>query len=530
MPTQKIQIKIEGILGGHSPASHFSADTQFKTSLGINPGLPDSDEREAPSGLIRPAGTEKFSGATIAKAPLWLVDNPKNTNVYVHDSQGSAYTIDSSLAVAALSDAGTLSNGKGNGSAYYDNYIYYALNTTVARYGPLDGTPGFVPDYWVSTLSLTALENTTYPKEALSNTIEYPNHILHRHSDGRLYILDVVGNQGTIHFIQTKKTSVEGDTDDGSTYAAVQVGYGLWPTAVESWDINLVIGFIEGAGSAAVKTKAKIAFWDTTSTNVNQIVWVEFPDQFISAIKNINGVLYVVSGSAGIENGFRISRYVGGYSFEEVWRSYDGIPCFPGAVDGIGTMLALGSYCKIPEASGCAFGFNLPNPQLNTGGFFNLMKATGTADSTVVTALRAAESDVNEAIRVPMLGWYDASTAAGGLDKSGTTYNTSVFRSQVYRIGQPFKVTKVRLPLAQKIAANMTITPKLVVDDEQDSFTMAAINNTSDSGKYNVIRRSASNGDPMLGQHDFYLEIRITGTALSAISLPILIDVELIDD
>ena len=213
-------IRIESILGGHAPTTHFAAPDQFRASLGIDPAQPiddaDSTTSTVGSGLIRPAASQKFSGTTITSAPLWIIANPKNALTYVYDAAGSAYSIDATITtVSALNDAGTLSSALGGGCEYYDNYIYFATNTDITRYGPLNGSAGFVINYWTSTLAKTALVNTTYPS-TFKNSLRLPNHVLHRHSDGRLYIADVVGNQGTIHYIATTKTAVEGDTDNNS--------------------------------------------------------------------------------------------------------------------------------------------------------------------------------------------------------------------------------------------------------------------------------------------------------------------------
>lgn len=171
-----ITIKMESILGGQSPMSHFAGSDQFRASLGIDPGLPAVDNTAVlfkesgvlASGLIRPAAYSSIaenSGTTIASTPMWLKQNPKDGYTYVYDAVGSIYTIGPSY-YAALSGLGDLNDGgsaRGNGCDYFDNYMYFARDTTIARYGPLNGTPTFIDDYWAGTLGLTALSNTTYP-------------------------------------------------------------------------------------------------------------------------------------------------------------------------------------------------------------------------------------------------------------------------------------------------------------------------------------------------------------------------------
>ncbi len=156
--------------------SYFARGDQFKASLGIDPALPavnNTDARVAAigvlaSGLIRPAAYAEIaasSSTTMAGSPMWLIQNPKNQYTYVYDSVGSVYQIGAGY-IGEMTQLGDLSDGgnaKGNGGEYYDNYAYFARNTTIARYGPLDGTPTMIKDYWGGTLGLTPLSDTTYP-------------------------------------------------------------------------------------------------------------------------------------------------------------------------------------------------------------------------------------------------------------------------------------------------------------------------------------------------------------------------------
>lgn len=527
------QITIDSILGGHAPSTHFAAKDQFRSSLGIDPAQPldDSDTvySTIASGIIRPAACEKFSSTTITSAPLWIRSNPKNALVYVYDAKSSAYTIDATMTtVTALADAGTLS-GLGNGCEYYDNYMYFLTNTDVTRYGPLNGTPGWVINYWTSVLSKTALQNTTYPS-TYKNSLRLPNHPTCRHSDGALYFGDVVGNVGTIHYIKTKYTTVEGDTNDGSTYNALDVGYGLYPTALESYGTDLAIALYEGSSGNLRQPRAKIAFWDTTSDSPNKVVWVEFPDTLITAMKNINGVLYVVSGNVN-NQGFRVSQFIGGYNFQELFYSETGEPCLPGAIDGVLGRAIMGSHTSVPEASGCVYTTGLQKSALGSG-IFNIMGCTGGNSSTSVSALLLADNS-EMGFYTPITGWTqagDGSTSAShGLDKQGTAYNNSpsVWWSQTYRIGKYFKIKKIRIPLGQAITTNMAIVPKIYIDDGSASQTLATINNVNypNGERYISIQPSSA-----VGRNNFWLELKFWGSVLLAVELPIIIDFEVFDN
>lgn len=531
-------IRIESILGGQGITTHFAGPGQFRASLGIDPAQPldDSDTvySTIASGLIRPTASEKFSSTIIAASPLFIKTNPKDANVYVYDARGSAYTIDATLTtVTALSDTGALSNSIGNGMEYYDNYIYFATNTTVARYGPLNGSPTFNGNYWDTTLAKTALVNTTYPT-SFKNNLAIPNHPMCRHSDGVLYLGDVVGNQGYIHSIQTSKTTVEGDTDAGSTYLKLPFGYGLWPTVIESYGQDLAIALFEGSNTGLRQKQAKIAFWDTVSSNFNKITWVEFPDSLITAMKNVNGVLYVVSGNYKAR-GFRVSRFLGGYSFEEVFYSETGEPCLPGAIDAVLNRCVFGSHTTVPESRGCAYAIGLQKASLGTG-VFNIMGATGVTGSTSVTAVAFVDA-TEMGFYTPILGWSEAgdgSTGASyGLDKQGTNYSNapSSIWFPLQRMGMPFKIKEIHIPLAQAVAANMTVIPKIYTDDGAGTtWTLQTINNTNYPGKFNIVQRGGALNETISGKHDWWLELRHSGSALCTIALPIIIKGEFYDE
>lgn len=527
-------ITIDSILGGLSATTHFSGKNQFRASLGIDPAQPfddlDSTVSTMASGLIRPVASEKFSGSTIASSPLFIRTNPKDANVYVYDARGSAYTIDATLTtVTALADGGTLTNSLGNGCDYYDNYMYFLKNTDVNRYGPLNGAAAFDGDFWTGNLAKAALTNTTYPT-TFKNKIQLPNHPTHRHSDGRLYIGDVVGNQGTIHFIKTTKVAVEGDTDNGSTASALTLGYGLWPTALEGYGSDLAFAVYEGSNTGLRQKQAKVGFWDTTSSSFGQITWDEFPDSLITAMKNRNGTLFVASGNYQTQ-GFRISYYAGGYTFKELFYSETGEPPLIGAMDAILDRVLMGSHTNVPEGRGCVYATGLQKTALGNG-IFNIMGATGVAGSTSVTAVCFADA-AEMGFYTPIIGWSEAgegSTGASfGLDKQGTTYSNapSVLWSQLFRIGRPFKLTKMRIPLVQKVAAGHTLTPLFYLDNGLTTTSGTVINSTNyPNSEIDIVQRFSG----LTGKHNFWLELRWTGASLLTVELPITIKGEIIPD
>lgn len=562
-------IRIESILGGHSPTSNFASRDQFSDSLGIDPAAFIFDQsfvgsgvgvnlyEQRPSGLLRPSDVGASTGFSLSAvvSPLWFVQEAKKGAVYMYLSSGSAYsTISDATGFTALSDGGSLSSSLGNGCEYYDNYIYFAKNTDIARYGPLNGSPSFDATYWTSTLSKAALTNTIYPLIQTNNfNLATPNHIMHRHSDGKLYIADVVGNQGTIHVISTTKTTVEGDTDNGSTANKLQFGYGLWPTAIESYGSQLVIAFFESFPAtnnvnSRHGPRAKIAFWDTTSANFNSITWVEFPDQLITSIKNIDGTLYIAS-SASVGIGFRISEYIGGNSFRDVLLHQTGYVPFPGGMDGDTNQLIIAALSGYPtqtySPSVISIGLGIPGTK---GKIFNLGGApSGT--SKFGTAVALVSGIASRKRKQVFFGYSDhltgmnVSTSPRNVPSDGSVDYSLITRrwlSQKYNIGVPFKITKIVIPLAVPIGTTggilgttTVVTPTVYMDDGSGTkyiggtnAGLSVINNANYSGKNRIVMRPVG----MVGNNNFQLEFVWTGSELCIISLPIIVEYELIPE
>lgn len=111
---------------------------------------------------------------------------------------------------------------------------------------------------------------------------------------------------------------------------------------------------------------------------------------------------------------------------------------------------------------------------------------------------------------------------AKGLDKFSTSATlASVWRSATYNIGKSFTIKKIRIPLGATLAANMTITPKLFIDDASSSKTLNTINSTNYSGRQVTLFPDKA------GTNNFMLELRFTGTVQLPVIFPILIEVDI---
>lgn len=523
----KQTIQIGSIMNGISQLKYFSPVSRigkplpsYHAAIAIDPDMPETDSAKRLSGLIRPTAMAKFSGSTITAPIMWLVSNPKDSNCYAYCTDGTVYAISSALAVTALNSGSPITHGSGAGAEYYDKGLLLASTTDIVRYGNLDGTPSFTMNYWTGTLGKTALANTTYPS---INGVEIPNHPMFRHpTSGVCFVGDVnSSNIGAIHQIKTQS----GGSDNGSGYNALQLQEGYFPTVIEAYQDTLAVASIEGTSTSVKQKRAALTFWDMTSPSFSKVIQVEFPDPFITAMKNVNGVLYVWSGNA--TGGVRLSQFVGGWSYDEVWFQEDGFPPFQGAVDAEMNRVIWGSPVTYPESAVTVFAKG-SRAEKSGDGVHNILKTTSSGTNGMVTALRYFQSTALNT-RQPIVAWKDDTTQ--GIDKSSTTYATSVFRTEMYKIGHPYTIKKLRIPIVGGLTANMNATIKAIKDDSTVTDTLATITSGVVSGT-----NASMDGNNLKiyptsnGKINFFVEIRSTGTDLMTVSLPVTIEVEDIQD
>lgn len=518
------RITIDSVLGGVAASQYFPARDEYQGATGVDPDLPIDESTVRSSGFLRPTAMQKFSGTEVTGVPMWFVTNPKTTNTYLYANDGKVHTIDSTLAMGtALNGGSALTTASGNGAAYYDNYAYFARNTDIARYGPLNGSASLTTGYWGTTLAKTALTNTTYPSVG---GVQLPNHVMHPHSDNKLYIADVLAdsttntNRGGIHYIETSKTTVEGDTDAGATYNALDLPYGWYPTALETYQTDLVIAAIDGTSTTVKQKNAKLLFWDTTSSSWSSVITTEFPDPLITGLRNVNGTLYVFSGNA--QSGCRVTRFAGGYNLTEVFYDEDGLPPMHGAIDHLLNRILWGDMVVDPESAAVVKALGSKKDVFMKSNALHIPYRATSSNTTNqrVTAMKFIQHS-SFAKPIPVIGWTD--NAAKGLDKSSTTYTTSYWQSGTFRVGKPFDVVSVTIPLSQAVAANMTVTPKLWFDDASSSTSLTVINNTNYPSKRHIWQTPTG----AHGANNFFLELVWSGTALCTVALPIEIVIDI---
>lgn len=529
------KIKFNSIWNGISPSQYFQKGESYLNGVGIDPDLPISDavgDRRT-SGALRPSAYTTFDSTQNDGNPYWILTSPKTSLIYTYLSSGKFNSYTSSFG--SETNIGTPSSGAGNGAAYYNNYIYLATPTNVSRYGPLDGTAALTNTVWTgATLgSQTALTNTTYP--SIRGSGVFPNHPMHVHVDNKLYVGDFKAGIGYIHFIKTTKTTDEGDTNDGSTYAALDLPFGFMPMDIESYGTDLVIAAIQTTNSTLNQGRAALFFWDTVASSFYNMIWL--PDPLVTALYNHNGLLHIFSGAIStgtdVSNGYRLSVHLGGSSLKQLHYSNTGSPPLAGAVDAVGTRLVWGTFQQVNTTTAAsptyyatvmAYGSKDSN---FPAGVHSIAKAsaTGSAGDGIVTAVKAVQQSSFSYPKL-VIGSRDATNYH--LDSQTTTYGTSVWHSPMINIGKKFTIKRIRIPLAAAVAANMTITPKVFLDDYSSSSTtdLTVINSTNYASSERHIQYYPS----IHGNHNFCLELTWSGTALLPVLFPIEVDVLEVSD
>lgn len=518
-------IIIDSVLGGQSNLWNGSRNGQFLTSVGIDPEQQLNDTIVKTSGVINPIVWAKFSSTNISGTPKWIITQPKIQKFYVYADDGKFVSYTDLLGTETL--VGTPTSGAGNGAAYYNNYIYLATPTNVSRYGPLTSSPAIENLFWAGSatfLNKTATVDTGYLPNA-------SNHPMHTHVDGALYFGDFDGTsstastrgRGLIHKICTQYGTMNSVTNEGtadntttpSAYGALKLPYGYAPYAICSYGTDLaILANIIGNDQVMRQGNSSLFLWDTFSSSFYRQVALPFSAG--TALLNHNGTLYLWGGDD--DRNYGIYQYLGGYTVQMLEFFLGASPPRAGAVDGIGSRITWGTNSTYPNTGGHILTRGYINGRLPNSAINDIGKVSASGVNTYVTAVKYVQQTAY--VPKPIAGWNDSTSVAFGIDKSTTgTYN-SLWRSQVFNIGRPFIVDKIKIPLGAAVAANMTVTPKIYCDNELTNTTLTVINNTN----FPNSEKSIAIYPQVHGEYNFYLELAFTGTVALPINLPITIE------
>lgn len=348
----QIQITIDSVYDGFMPTGQVGQRGQYLSALGIDPDMPISDASgdTRASAAIRPVSYQPFSGPLVSSYPIAIIPNPKNPLTYVVLRDGKILSYDSALESGSETLVTSLST-TAHGAWYYSNFLYITSPTNVARYGPLDGsaTVALIENAWTSTTiaSLTALENTAYPNSILG--IPYLNHFGITHVDNCSYFLDYKNGVGMVHKLATTKQSIEGDIDNGSAYALLNLPKNYMPTTITTFGNDMVVSGTFVKNENILQGKAALFFFNPADTTPSFYKILVLPDAICTVLKYVDGVLYGLSGD--LAGGYRLWEYVGGDTIQTIKIIENGHLPLQGAADAIGNKIAWGADTTDPMIS-----------------------------------------------------------------------------------------------------------------------------------------------------------------------------------
>ena len=529
--------KINQIFKGHQATQYFGADGTYQTSMAVDPDLPIVSTDIRTSGLAVPVGYAKFSGANVTAPVIRLITDPKDANkCYAVLTNGRLISYTGAFASETL--IGTVAGSNATWAEYYNNYIYIfgtgASKDDVSRYGPLNNTPSLVDNVWKgATLgSQTALTNTTYP--AL-RSVNMPNHVAHVHGDNSLYFCDfgptnggTGTGQGLIHRINTKRTTNEGDTNGTtvpSAYNVLDLPFGFYPTALESYGTLLMILGIYTTDTVVNQGKSAFVLWDPTDTVSFLLGPVYLADPLATALLNVDGEVLIWTGNS--VNGVRVSKYSGGQSTLDVTFQEEGLPPLAGAVDALGKRIVWGGFATNPAAGAVVYAYGSKDTRLPKG-LHNICKTSAAATTPFVTALKYIQQSSNITPKL-VPAWTDTTATNFGIDQYSTSATLASFIRFLINIGQSFDIRNIRIPLAGAVDSNTTITPKVWIDDLSSSTTLTVINNTNYPSKRKVVYKGTDLKNTTV-LNNAVLEFAWTGTTPLPIGFPITLMLDIKDD
>jgi hypothetical protein len=520
MPNVKALIyAIKSITGGHRSMRSLIFEDQYNGSLSIDPEY-DAAGIGLPSGAIAPVRYRRASVDLIKSAPMWMSGAQSTAGIFVYGFDGSVVSYN-----AAFTGETGVGNpgGTGNGMCVYNDYLYCSTGTDVYRYGRLSQTAPAFGQYWTVTLAMSALTNTTYPG---TRNINYPNHVLHAHNDGYVYIADYDGANGRLRAFITDSDGTNG----AATWQVLTLPPFMMPTSMCSYGTDLAILCVPQApytSGAIPKGATSILYlWDTIVGNKHYRA-IDTGEPIASAVINKNGELYVTAGN--IDVGTKLLKYLGGYSFSIESIVYEGSPPPTGAVDVSGNMIAWGNSVTYPATTAAVItnGYRDGRLPATAKNCIGRIDATGTLP--IITSLKFLTRSA-----VPSFGWRTDTPAEYGitsLSGAGTITNNAIFVGPTFNIGRKFVIRRILIPLTGAVASTTTITPTIKVDDDTVSYTagdagLLAINNTNYVGSERLIdMRNLT----IQGEHNFCLQLAFTGTDNIGADLPIEFEIERYD-
>jgi len=209
---------------------------------------------------------------------------------------------------------------------------------------------------WTGSLFGTQNGLTNWTPPVTLQSVKYLSHHGISHTDGAAYVLDYKQGLGFIHKIQTKRTTNEGDTDDGSAFQSVgslSLPKNYIPITLSSFGTDIVVASTKTFSPTISQGGSLLSFWNAADELFYRHVAVS--DPICTALIYANGILYGLSGS--LSGGYRLWRYVGGDSVETLKVMQEGRPPMQNAIASIGNRIVWAADTTLPFVSSGLYGY-----------------------------------------------------------------------------------------------------------------------------------------------------------------------------
>ncbi len=279
---------------------------------------------------------------------------------------------------------------------------------------------------------------------------------------------------------------------------ALQLPAGYLPVSIKGYGTDLVILALNEEGGCA------LFFWDTFADSFYKRIIL--PYDIATAMEVHNGILYIFGGD---EDGYSLSRFAGALNIEPLAYIDNGDLPLQGAVITDRGRVIWGSTQTYPEKAGTLWAYGSKNGLLPKG-LSSIGKIQSNDDDPQISSIHKQGRKI-------------IASHQEGTDKEGGTY-TSVWRSELFNIGESFQVVKIIIPLGDDIGSNIEITPKLFTDNGNEEEELLKINETNFNGK-----KVATIFPTLNGEHNFFLELKWNGTDFLPVNVPIIYEINTLD-
>lgn len=452
--------RLNRFYGGISTGSKRGVDGSFAFGQGL-------DFRTDPDLLQAQYVMSKDSSTNVTGLIKWFAQN--NTTIYAYADDGKIHSNASSWTSLR-----TVSNSSGQGLAVFNDYLYYAQNSQLGRYGALSGAPAFTDNY--QTLDTDTL---WHPCKVFLNKL-------------------CVGHARKIATLDSSGTWTD---------AAITLPIGWKIKSLEVKGDLLHIGAWQGTAITDFEIGA-IFTWDGTSTTWNSVEVIN--ESGVNALFNQNDTLYISAGTRG-----NIYQYAGGkfYKVKRIPNVGSGkvAEIYPGAMTGFNGIFHIGM-------AGSTTSTTLPQGVYTWGQVeknypvvlnFDYPISTGTTTGTSLSIGAVYGASPTKLY----VGWKDGSSYGIDLISTSTLQTTTVYESLIFDGNKPYipKFFKEVRILHKPFVASESITVKYKVDRATSYTTITDVANAFEDTSYE--RHIFNNSTGFIRGKELQVRLELTGGA-----------------